>query len=367
MKRSIVPIAFIVLPWLAHCEAFDRQRYNQLRADSGSEAGCTAGLTEDAACGTARFPAIPSALANQPSDGRTYIVALKSLQIGGGSLNGWQNFGFDLDGVCSDPAGMSFPQSCRNNMISDGVNGRDNTFGLRIAPLLAFENVLTDRAVNDSIGSGLIVPAMRITEWGGGDDREIKVEFLTVVRGQPPMGAMGLTWDGRDSWQIETTVTNDAMGAVRLRSTTGHVVCQWTGITTQGLLELYIPQRTALRKLIFRNAVLGGNFSPARGGTLDIGGYNNMSDYLDNLRWVDLCPAPHPNAQTYEAVRSQATTNFDMLESGAIEPNRNCDAMSAGIRTEWAPITLREPTARPELFTDPCATDAGATDAAVSD
>lgn len=361
---------------LSGCQAFDRQRFASIVADvpvdvpvvERDAASCVPRApVEDGGCGGARFPALPTGVVEQRSNGRSYVLGMRSIAFIGSGRDGWQQFGFDLDGVCSYATDQPMRTSCQGAQIEDGINGRDNTFGLRIVPLLALAEFLVEGRVNASIASGLVLPALRFTEWSGGDDAHVSVEFLTVVRGQPPAGSAAFTWDGRDSWQIETALSLNPMGQAQATSSEAFVSCGWTGISGEGLVPLYVPHNGNVRRIIFRRPRVGGLFAPDVGGTLDFSGFNTRADIVANLPWIDLCPAPGPNASTRESLLQTIGDSFDVLTSGQVSPSQPCDAMSAAVRTEWAPISLRENVAVPELSADQCAVDGGTVDSGVVD
>ena len=55
----------------------------------------------NAGCVSAVFPAIPAAVPSAASNGRSYLLALKRLEMPAGGFGSWDSIGFDLDKVCS--------------------------------------------------------------------------------------------------------------------------------------------------------------------------------------------------------------------------------------------------------------------------
>jgi hypothetical protein len=296
------------------------------------------------------------------------VLVMKRLLVRGGSLNGWHNFGFDMDGLCTDLAQPDALRACRGDLIGDGVDGRDNAFGVRVGPILAFGDLIVDDVVTQSVTRGRVVPALRITDWSGGNDAQLRVEFLTAIDGRGPDGSATLSWNGHDTWRIESTVSLDAESHPIEATSDAFYSCGWFGAESVGVTHMYLPHRDEVRRFVLRHPRLGGAFSPDTGGTLDFSALNNYEDYVGNLPWTNLCPAPHPNAMIYDMALAQARHSFDVLQSGAVDPSAECDAMSVGFRTEWVAAELRDTVAMPALFADPCGTarsDAGVRDGAV--
>jgi hypothetical protein len=354
---------------LCACRAFDRDRYHAL-LDAVAQEGaapdaagsCLNGTAiDDAGCTLAVIPSPPATLQDQPGNGRTYTLALRRLEIGAGSFGNWSSMGFDLDRRCTTPTSALAAQSCRPlELVADGVDGRDNAFGSVVATGLLVTQVLDERDVNSGLELGRLALGLRVTEWGGGDDRRLAVEWLVLTEGRPPMGAMQLGWDGRDQWKIDPGLTF-AMGTSTpaVRAEDAFAACGHFSARFAGRMPLPFWSRGRLRLLSVERPTIAGALSPETGGTTDLVGVWTRQNVIDSLPWFEYCPPPIGDRGTYQDRLESLTRSFDVRADLSDNSATACDAASLAMRFQWSPVTIDGVAAAPFPQQNTCNTDGG--------
>lgn len=374
-------IGFLLIVSTVGCEAFNREQYERYRngQDSGvvetditaidvvdpdvpglGGGGCLVrNIPDDAGCARAVFPAVPANVMPTPSNGRTYVFAVKEILFGAGNFGNWNQYGFDLDGVCTDPSVIPPRISCANRqLVGDGQQGRDNAFGVGIGTALYISDYFQDPVVNMSIQTARITPGLKITEWSGLDDRTVTVEMVMLVQGRPPAGSASLTWDGRDTWDVERSYTYSRGGNALTSTNAAATACGWLIARFPMMYQLFMPYRAAMRRFTMRNVHLAGPLSE-QGGTVDIAATGTVTDLTNDLEWMGLC-ANDPNAAvTREDVRVGASRSLDVLQDLSFNPAQPCNATSIAGRMTLVPVQLGSTVDTPLANYDPCPADAG--------
>lgn len=357
------------------CQAFDRDQYQSIVngfdtsttdatvadgiSDVATEAGAPTGrclvrtVPPNAGCQSAVFPTAPESLQARPSNGRTYVYALRSIQFGPGAFGNWANYGFDIDGVCTSPVAPNNEGCANTSIIADGIDGRDNGFAATLGSLLFVSDIFRDDTTTESINSGMVVPALRVTEWNGSDDRNITLEWLTVVQGRSSNGGPRLAWDGRDTWNIDHDTTFDENGQAFARTTEAFYACNWLVARTPQPIILRMPQNGALRGFSMRNVHIAGEFDPERGGTLDLTAVATVSDITTDFHNYE-CLGDALTTQSLNRATAQISASLDVRLDLARDRTLPCDAMSLGFRLQFAPITVVDTVVSPRGFLHPC-------------
>ncbi len=381
MKAAIGSVGIVL--WLAGCQAFDRDRYQSLvngqdvmdpigtdvmdtdmfNSDVpglGGGACLTRTIAADSGCASVVFPSVPPSVPAGPSNGRTYVLAVKSILLGPGTFGRWDLYGFDLDGVCTNPAEIPPKVSCSNRaLVADGQQGRDNAFGNGIGVALFVADYYRDSTVTSSISSARITIGFKVTEWSGLDDRSVTVEVVTLVQGRSASGADGLAWDGRDVWNIERSYSQTRSGMPLSQTTTGGIACGWIVARFADITRVYLPHRSAIRRFTLRDLHLAGPVDLLRGGAADITAMSTVSDVLNDLDWMGLC-ANDPMSQSIRMdVMTGTTRALDVRNDLSFNPALPCEASTISARLELVPVTLGGVVDSPLLNYDPCPADAG--------
>ncbi len=387
MLSRVVRIALCMIAlWaLSACQAFDRDQYDSLRnamdaqadvpaldaaTDIARESGTPTGrclvrdAPADSGCQNAVFPSAPAGLQSRPGNGRVYVLGLKQILLGPGVFGHWDEYGFDLDRTCTS-AEVPHNESCRNGtVVSDGQQGRDNSFGSRLGPVLFLSNVFRDTVINDTIPTGRVTLALRITEWSGGDDRSVTAEFLVVVQGRASRGGT-LAWDGSDTWNIERNASFDGSGRARSLTREAFFACDWLVAKLLDPFTFYLPHGSEIRRFTLRNMHMAGALDPARGGVIDLTGMSTVADLGEDFDDY-LCSRDPTEVVTVMRAQEQARDSLDIRLDLQSAPDQPCEAVSNGMRLEFAPITVVDTIETPRTLLHPCNGDGGS-DAAQND
>jgi hypothetical protein len=363
---------------LGGCRAFDREQYRALldgavasdvaeaeldAADASVTGGCLAPAERDeAGCTLASVPRPLASLSDQPGNGTTYGLALSRIEIGPGSFGDWRRIGFDRDGRCSVLGASETSFSCRGMQpVLDGEDGRDNAFGAVIATSLFVSDVLRDATVNETLATGRLTHGLRITEWSGGDDGRVAVEWLSLVDGRAPSGAGPLGWDGRDVWRVEPSLslTDDRSGP-RTVADRASFACGVFSFGVAGALQITLPSRDRTRILQLRNVVVAGALSPDRGGTLDLSGVWHRDELLSAMPWFDACPPTGGDPSDYQARMMALLRALDLREPPSADRTANCNAASVAMRLTFVPARIDGVAPQPIVLRSACTGDGGA-------
>jgi hypothetical protein len=371
---KVVFVRLLMAGWMvcsfSGCKAFDRDRYRALLDGVGSEASVDDGAgtclqrtaRDDAGCVLAIVPPPPSTLTDQPTNGRTYTLALQRLEIGPGSFGNWNQIGFDLDRRCTAPTATLDQQSCLpQQIVADGIDGRDNAFGGAIATSLLVSQTLVDTEVTNELQTGRLALGLRITEWGGGDDRHVSVDWLTLTQGRPPEGSTSLTWDGRDRWMIDPGLSFAPGTTMPLvRSSDAFVACGYFVASFDARVPLAFLHRGRLRMLWVNLVKLAGAFDPAHGGTTDLIGLWTRTNIVDSLPWFDYCPPPIGPRNAFNDRVNAIAQAFDVLDDLSDNPTTPCNAATLALRMTWRPVTIEDVASTPFPQLNNCNSDGGA-------
>jgi hypothetical protein len=350
------------------CRAFDREQYRTLLAnadvvvaDADDAGGACLALrqADDAGCVRAVVPTPPAALANQPSNTRTYVLAARRIEVGPSSFGNWRQIGFDRDGICTEPD-MTSPRSCISAQnVTDGDEGRDNAFGSSIGTGLHVMDTFRDGTVTETIGTGRATVGLRITEWGGGDDRSVTVEWLHLTEGRPASGTE-LSWTGTDRWKIEPTFS---LGADRMtvlhRTTDAFVACGYMVARMAMRIPLVLFSGTEQRVMALRGAVVAGPLDPSTGGVADVAGFWLREDVVETIPWFGQCPPPFGPRDEYNDRLNAIQRSFDIRSDLVPNPAMPCDAGSIAMRFHWAPVQIDGVSSTALPTRSPCFADAG--------
>lgn len=320
-----------------------------------SGACLTRSQSPNGGCISAVFPSIPAAVPSAASNGRSYLLALKRLEMPAGGFGNWDLIGFDLDKVCSVSAERPQRLSCSNPVGAfDGPQGRDNAFGSGFGIPLVLAEYFRDGIVNTSIDAERITPGVKITEWSGQDDSSVTVELVLLVQGRGSMGRATLAWDGTDTWDIEQSASYDMRGRALTSTTTAGIACGWLVARMPTVTQLYLPFRRATHRFTLRDLHLAGPIDPTRGGSVDVTGLTNISDFTADLPWIGLCPNNPLTSVDRDDALTALTRSLDMLPDLSVNPATPCTAASVGMRLELVPVQLGSTTTTAFANYQPC-------------
>jgi hypothetical protein len=320
----------------------------------GSEQSTTAGVTTGGTMSTGSGPGGPSV-----------AFAINQLYLGDTNLdgspnkvNGWKQFGFDLDGKVSTATSTDLCQprsgATANEIYPDGNDGIDNSFGKNALPfLLMFDPSLTpDESAGLAAGGATAILAL--TGLGSGAAGSLSGQLLGgVALGKAP------AFDGTQVWPIAPeSLTNPAdpssakvtFGAAPLTSNT------WLGHATGDIVITFDIPKVPFQ-LTITHAVVAVQLDPTHTmATGTIAGVLDPDLYAANFKKVagnfdkSLCSGP-----TITSILAQITSVCDVLANGLQDPGQECAGISIGLGFRAGLVKLGGVGAAAQPPPDPCA------------
>lgn len=294
-----------------------------------------------------------------------------------GSSEPWRTFGFDLDGVCTraDACGASAGAgefadeqpavSCRPGGVQLPVDGelcRDNSFA-RLQPVAgASEDIggvfgLREEIFNCELWRGSYNIITRLSGYNGrADDEQVRVDFYTSsgLERQPPWTCprddfrdRHPLWRASSEWEIvRSSVQEESGDADTLPPSRTY---DEDAFVRDGYLVARLPDDAPYR-LGSRNAAYPGWAMTIQKGywvarirqredqtwkLTDglVAGRLEKESVLRSFRQLGLCP-DGDTQYFYDVVADYLDDNADLLASGEVDPEAECDALSVGFAFE---------------------------------
>lgn len=294
-------------------------------------------------------------------------LGFTELRLGSTNRNGektddaWQEFGFDLDGMCTNSStcpGVEM-QSCKSAVVAlpyDGELCRDNTFA-RLQPVIAAVPELGARfglgeeAFNCELWRGGWNDIVRISGYNGeANDPLVRLDYYRSTGIQEALSwkcpAEGFKdkyprWLSSRKWGIiDTGLTGPIIGPGTLPDSKfadveayvrdSYLVARLPDDSEAG----FIGDGTSYRGFKFKTqkSVYVGRLVKAQDGTWNIqdgviSGRIRKSDLVQAFRDIGFCETGDL-AAFYTAMLSYVDENADVLANGADDRGMDCDAMS---------------------------------------
>jgi hypothetical protein len=296
-------------------------------------------------CSKHRVPPGPPAVRNAGGDAELF-VAITKIDFGDtrrpDGTPGYDNIGFDLDGVCSNrgqrPVCRGFDWAIPEP--SDGVEGIDNGSGKMIAAQKQFfakQDPLASAKLSDEITRGETSPiaVIRLRGWNRqNNDDEVEVDwYLPAKLGTPLKG------DGTDAWPIsqgsfensELRPTADTKPYPVAKFRDGHAY------VTNYQLVVHLPKGTPLRikdvDFVTEGLTLSMSLSPypaprvldgTFGGFVRLANIFHVAPQVGKAFSFSICRG----SIIYPLVRTYFCRFADARADGRPSPDEPCDAMS---------------------------------------
>jgi hypothetical protein len=318
-------------------------------------------------------PEAPTASAPENS-----ALAIRKLYLGDTDRNdnpsttAWKKFGFDLDGKISTADSKDLCQPAMGAKASavyeDGDEGRDNSFGKNILPIITALAMDASTQINDSIETGSFTIMIRLDGLGtGAAENGIASKLYGGAELTDPATMMAILpkWDGTDAWPVVLELLNNGdIENPKVQFKDSYVVTdKATGARTWvsgsfGDITLNLAIQGFTLALTVSNAVitmeLNDDNSQATNGT--IAGVLNTEQLLSELAKVagSFDPSLCPPSSTFESIAQQIRQASDIGSNGTQDPTKECDGISIGLGFNMQKVVLG-PVAPPAMpGTDPC-------------
>jgi hypothetical protein len=301
------------------------------------------------------------------SAGAPTVLAVRTLLLGetdwngNPSLNAWQGYGYNLDGIISTKAGTNHctPQPGANpaKVKTDGPDGQDNSFGQNLIPILKIFASNPSDVLSASIADGGSTLLLRIDNLSSAQDQSglFASLFVGAPRSQPPL------WDGSDVWPIDAGYLVDPGNSDQSKVTMPASYVAGSTFVSAPYTDLDVALNFAGYSFVLpiTRAVittqLAGTGSQAQGELGIIAGVLPTETLINSFSQVagGLDPALC-EGQTFESVAAQIRAASDIMVNGTNgDPSQTCDAISIGIGFRAQAALIGSP-AIPGPPNDPC-------------
>ncbi|HET8938239.1 MAG TPA: hypothetical protein VFN67_32570 [Polyangiales bacterium] len=292
---------------------------------------------------------------------------------GEASMDAWQSFGFDLDGLCTNSSTcgeIQNVQACRpgsGQIPFDGESCRDNTFAslqpvAAAVPEIGQRFGISEDEFNCNLRRGTYTVVTRLSGYNGRpDDSEVRVDLYIspgLVREQPwqcpteDFATLYPLWRLSDPFKIDPA--NLTGPIAKEGSLPDSSVSDPQAYVRDGYLISHLPDGAVLRlaadgtryrgfALKSYKSVWSGRLERAQDGRWHMhdglaAGRVMGDDLIMSFRQIGLCPGVGLDG-FYDSVVDYIKTNSDLLSDGTNDPERACDAMSFGIGFEASQLT----------------------------
>lgn len=329
--------------------------------------------------GSGGSPAVDLATPPKPAEGApaangtgTTVIALKKLYLGdtnrdgtANKVNGWKQYGYDLDGVASTATSTGLCKP-RNNtspkaLYPDGNKGIDNSFGKNILTIITSLASDASTKVNQGIGEGKFTIMLSMEKLGDGKDYS---GLVTKLYGGSDLGSAP-KFDGSDMWPVipELLDKDTDITTAKVQFPDAYLVNNtWVSGSQKGQVALNLSVSGVTLQLTISSAILSMDLSAdhktATNGT--IAGVLPTDELTSELRKVagsvdpSLC-----QGNTVDSLIAQIEQASDIMKDGTQKEGVECDGISIGLGFDGAIVQLGAigPKAGPK--DDPCGTGAG--------
>jgi len=302
-------------------------------------------------------------------EGAGKVMAMSQLFLGDTTRDGtpdptggWKAYGYDLDGRASTKTsvGLCKPRAGGSPaaVYPDGDEGRDNSFGKNILPvILGLSSDISDQA-NQAIADGEFTIMLDMSTLGTAADCN---KLATKLYGGANLGAPP-KWDGTDMWPLIPELLTDPTdpASAKILFPESYVVQDTWVSGTKGTVKLSLSISGFTISLDINSAVITVDLEGDRNGGTNgtIAGVIETESLITEISKVaaafdeSFCD---PESPTLKSILNQIRQASDIMKDGTQNPAVECDGISIGLGFNAKAVQLG-PVAMPaEPPPDPCA------------
>jgi hypothetical protein len=341
----------------------------------GGTGGSTSGTGGSSATGDHADPPAPGPM--KEGDGAASVtMAISKLYLGDtnrdgtpNKVNGWKQYGYDLDGKISTTASTDLCKPRNNappkNVYPDGDKGIDNSFGKNILGIILGIAADAPTKVNQGIADGKFTIMLDMQKLGTGTDYN---PILTRLYGGADLGTAP-KWDGTDKWPvIQELLSNPSdIKSAKVQFPSAYVVGNTWVSGSKGSIVLSLSVAGFTLDLTISNAVITVDIDNAHktGKNGIIAGVLGTDTLTSELKKVagafdpSLCSGP-----TIDSIVSQIEQASDIGADGSQDPTKPCDGISIGLGFDASVVQLGDIAPKGDPKPSPCDGAGGAGGAA---
>jgi hypothetical protein len=281
------------------------------------------------------------------------------------ALNGWKNFGFNIDGIIAAPPYSNLCKPVDNAAASvhqNGNGGIDNSFGQNILQIILSLSSTASQTINQDITSGKFTVMLSMVNLGAGANYN---PLLTRLYGGADLGS-NPKFDGTDSWPVLPSLLNNPsdITSAKVQFMSSYVNNQTWVSGSKGSIDLNLSIDSFSLDLTIGSAQIAFDMDSTHhyGSNGTIAGVLNTQTLINELQKVAGAFDPafcDPTNPTFQSIATEISQASDILSDGSQDPTKTCDGISIGLGFNAALVQLGSVAAPTTGPANPCA-DAGA-------
>ncbi|MRG93046.1 hypothetical protein [Polyangium spumosum] len=278
------------------------------------------------------------------NDGTTTVFAIDKLLLGETDPDGtpnymaWKHYGMNLDGVIStkDSVGLCQPASGGHPaaVYPDGNEGKDNSFGKNILPIILALTSDYSSQVNQEMQAGKFTYLLAIEGLGASTSCAATSKLYRGDNLAAPQ------WDGTDAWPLGPDFLLDPADPASAKNVFLQSVIEddvyRSGPEANFNLVLGDGNDAILSAIPIRHARLEMKLSPGHDGAIEgqLGGIIDTEAFLAEIAKTaakfddSFCD---PSSPTLQSIMNQIRQGSDIMKDGTQDPTKTCDGISIGI------------------------------------
>lgn len=285
-------------------------------------------------------------------------IAVTKIVLGTASNTAWQDLGYDLDGKVTTASNLTDHCTPNSNgsakdVFPDGKEGRDNSFGKKLLPIVKSAAGSTDLegSLNKAISDGSFTIIVDLPDLGAEANYDPMKAYLLGGKNGTPMGAP-TTWE-----LVPELLTGTTPDSSKVKFTNSYLTDNTWVSGDKGVVNLSLAIAGFTINLQINSALISMKLDDAHakasGGV--IAGVLKTEDFITELKKVvgafsqDLCMG-----QAVESILNQIRQASDIMADGTNGAGKTCDGISIGLGFEGAATTLGAVGMPAEPQPDPC-------------
>jgi hypothetical protein len=313
----------------------------------------------------------PAAEAPAADGAGTTVVAIRKLYLGdtnrdgtANKVNGWKQYGYDLDGKASTATSTDLCKP-RNNtspksLYPDGNKGIDNSFGKNILTIITSLAADASTKVNEGIGEGKFTIMLSMDKLGTGKNYSA---LNTKLYGGSELGSVP-KFDGTDKWPVIPELLTDAtnIASAKVQFPQAYLVNNTWVSGSKGEVALNLSVSGFTLALTISSATLSMDLSDDHKTATNgiIAGVLPTDVLTKELRKVaGSFDAALCKGNTVDSLIAQIEQASDIMADGSQDPSKECDGISIGLGFDGAVVQLGDIGPKATPGDDPCGTGAG--------
>lgn len=338
-------------------------------------AGCSNSPTGmDGSTGGVTPPKPPPGPDTTSTDERTF--AINALLLGDTargstttSTTAWKDFGFDIDGKCSDSKSTDVctrASGAPSSIQQDGNLCRDNSFGANILPIIQSAGSIPNpsQTISDSIAKGSFTIQLKIKGLTG-----MSKQTNTALSAQlfasgafDDMTMKAPTFALTDDWPVRPELLNDGKTIASGSKVTfpGSYITNGTFVTPTGAITISLVFQGVALDIQIVKAVIVMDIDGANATNGTIAGVIPTEKLIGGLQQVAGRISKSLCGSAFDGIAQQIRQTSDILSDGSNTAGKACDAISIGLG--FTAKQIANPTKVATLGTpppDPCTSDGG--------